>query len=190
MLELGGFVELPALRGCPLRGGLAYQGGPQKMFACRSERSKLITTVWAANNPFDVTQCSVSESLSRLYVLAIRTLFCLIRKAVKNLPLFVWQNSDFPNLESGQQFCHFSAARLIPLHVRCVMSDKGPSTTWLSMWLSMCRDSNPDLWKRGKWVVIKSRALESRGYEESRIAALTHTHIAGEKSHTTLSSIF
>ena len=24
MLELGGFVELPALGGCPLRGGLAY----------------------------------------------------------------------------------------------------------------------------------------------------------------------
>ena len=64
----------------------------------------------------------------------------------------------------------------VSLFVRCVTSDKGPSTTWLSMWLSTCRDSNPDLWKRGKWVVIKSRALELRGYEESRIAALTYTH--------------
>ena len=45
--------------------------------------------------------------------------------------------------------------------------------------------------KRGKWVVIKSYASESGGYEESRIAALTHTrtHTAGERSHTTLSSI-
>ena len=59
--------------------------------------------------------------------------------------------------------------------VRCVTSDKGPSTTWLSTWLSMCRDNNLDPWKRGKWVVIKSCASELRGYKESRIAAYTHT---------------
>ena len=39
-------------------------------------------------------------------------------------------------------------------------------------------------------MAIKSHALELRGYNESRITALTHTHITGERSHTTLSSIF
>ena len=39
-------------------------------------------------------------------------------------------------------------------------------------------------------MAIKSHALELRGYKESRIVALIHTHIVGERSHTILSSIF
>ena len=39
-------------------------------------------------------------------------------------------------------------------------------------------------------MVIKSHALELRGYEESRIAVFTHTHIVGERSHTILRFIF
>ena len=41
-------------------------------------------------------------------------------------------------------------------------------------------------------MVIKSYALELRGYEESRIVVLTYTHIhtVGERSHITSSFIF
>ena len=39
-------------------------------------------------------------------------------------------------------------------------------------------------------MVIKSHALELKGYKESRIVALIHTHIAGERSHITLNFIF
>ena len=38
-------------------------------------------------------------------------------------------------------------------------------------------------------MVIKSHALELRGYKESRITIHTHIHNKGEKSHTTLNSI-
>ena len=39
-------------------------------------------------------------------------------------------------------------------------------------------------------MVIKNYTSELRGYEESRIIALTHTHIAGKRSHIILNSIF
>ena len=59
-----------------------------------------------------------TESLIVLYILAIGTLFCLIRKAVSNSANFVWQISQLPNTESDQKFYHFSAARLIPPHFK------------------------------------------------------------------------
>ena len=40
--------------------------------------------------------------------------------------------------------------------------------------------------------MIKNNTSELRGYEESKITALAHTHahIAGKRSHTILNSIF
>ena len=39
-------------------------------------------------------------------------------------------------------------------------------------------------------MVIKNHTSELRSYEESKITALTHTHIIGKRLHTTLNSIF
>ena len=90
---------------------------------------------------------------------------------------------DRRSLCSGRIHYKITLVLCLQVGVRCVTSDKGPSTMWLSTWLSTCRASNPDLCKRGKWVIIKSHTSELRGYKESRIAALTHTHSRREIAH-------
>ena len=101
-----------------------------------------------------------------------RTIFCMRGCSIHDLPHISTEHLG----SLGTQELDSPRENKFRQNVRCVTSDKGPSTTWLSTWLSTCRDSNPDPWKRGKWVAIKSRASESRGYKESRTTVLTHTH--------------